>query len=56
MSTLRIRRLAKRLTLLTAGGLCLETSGCTIDETLLTDLVNLTMEVVLEWLLGSYAV
>ena len=37
-------RIMRRLAALASGGVLLQTGGCTIDEDLLTDLVNLALE------------
>ncbi|UCC30417.1 MAG: hypothetical protein JSU86_19730 [Phycisphaerales bacterium] len=43
----------RRVVALTSGAMLLQASGCTIDETLLTDLANLVVEAFLTALTGA---
>ena len=43
----------RRVTAFASGATLLQVSGCTVDETLLTDFANLAMEALLTALTGS---
>lgn len=46
-------RILRRVVALASGAMLLQASGCTIDQTLLTEFVNLTVEALLTALTGT---